>query len=186
LGNLLGHEIIDFWDTAQCILIEGDRRLRHDYGGSTHVWNVCLFQRDYTAILFILADVRNQNLTLGSRLLGRWRVMRPPWWWRRKVPLWNWSVWNRLSDTASQRACIRMEVAQTYQMMTVEESVPTTTIFSNSSLPVTTMHFRIPILTKHRPGSSVCPALPVWAAAMLVLYLEWNLQVRTLGEPLIF
>jgi hypothetical protein len=48
-----------FWDIAPCSLVEVDRRFRGAYcllhhgdedGGSTHLWNVDLLQRDYKAL----------------------------------------------------------------------------------------------------------------------------------------
>jgi hypothetical protein len=46
-----------FWDVAPCSHVELDRRFRgaydlnrHDDADSTHLWNVCQLQRDYTAL----------------------------------------------------------------------------------------------------------------------------------------
>jgi hypothetical protein len=48
-----------FWDTAPCSLVEVDRRFRGEYylyhegddnSDSTHLWNVSLLHRDYTAL----------------------------------------------------------------------------------------------------------------------------------------
>jgi hypothetical protein len=61
-----------FWDIMPCSLVVVDRRLRGAYclhnqgnhrpddGGSTHIWNVSLLQRDYTAPH---PAVRTWNLT---------------------------------------------------------------------------------------------------------------------------
>jgi hypothetical protein len=54
-------KIVAFWDIAPWSLVEIDRRFRGEYclhhrgdrpddGGSTHLWNVGLLQRDYTAL----------------------------------------------------------------------------------------------------------------------------------------
>jgi hypothetical protein len=46
----------DFWNIAPCILVGIDRRFRDAYclhqpdEGSTHLWNVGILQRDYTAL----------------------------------------------------------------------------------------------------------------------------------------
>jgi hypothetical protein len=49
----------DFWDIAPCSPVEVDLYFRGAYclhyrssddGDSTHLWNVCLLQRDYTAL----------------------------------------------------------------------------------------------------------------------------------------
>jgi hypothetical protein len=69
-------KIKDFWNVALCILAEVDHH-GLDYGGSTHLLNVGLLQRDYTALnirklsfsslLFYLEDGKTEKIVLGIK-----------------------------------------------------------------------------------------------------------------------
>jgi hypothetical protein len=69
--TLQNMKMTTFWDTAPCILVLDVRTAsiirvmsRPDDVGSTHLWNVGLFQQDYSALYFrkLPSSYRRENL----------------------------------------------------------------------------------------------------------------------------
>jgi hypothetical protein len=117
-----------FWDIAPCSIVEIGRRFRGVYclhhqgddGDGTHLWNVSIFQRDYTA--------------LYPRILSS-SFLPPPSgrWWRQYAPLKRQYISTRLQGAISQNTIIFILASTIRAMMGTVRTSETSVYFNETT-----------------------------------------------------